>query len=240
LRAGAGLVTVASPGEALSVHAGALEAVMVRRSDGAAGLAGLLADRRHTAAVLGPALGVGSATRDMVTAALAAGSATVLDADALTSFAGAADRIAGLIAGQADRPVVLTPHDGEFQRLFGAQPEIVSAASKVTRARLAARLTGAVIVSKGPDTVVAAPDGRAAINANGVAWLATAGAGDVLAGLIGGLLAQGLDGFAAACAAVWLHAEAGAAVGACLIADDLPGALPSVLAAYFAAHHPGA
>ena len=238
LRAGAGLVTVASPGEALAVHAGALDSVMVRRSEGATGLAALLADRRHSAAVLGPALGVGSTTRDMVAAALAAGCAAVLDADALTSFAGAADRIAALVAGQESRAVVLTPHDGEFQRLFGAHAEINSAASKVTRARLAARLTGAVVVSKGPDTVIAAPDGRAAVNANGVAWLATAGAGDVLAGLIGGLLAQGLDGFAAAGAAVWLHAEAGASVGAGLIADDLPGALPAVLAAYFTAHHP--
>ncbi|MHB2165882.1 NAD(P)H-hydrate dehydratase [Alsobacter sp. R-9] len=236
LRVGAGLVTVASPSDALPAHAAALDAVMVRRCDGAPGWADLLAaDPRRNAVVLGPAAGVGEETRSRVAAALAAGRHLVIDADALTSFAGEAAALASLVAPAAARgqSVVLTPHDGEFRNLFRGIAEVLDPDSKLERARAAARLTSAVVVLKGPDTVVAAPDGRAAINANGSPFLATAGSGDVLAGLVGGLLAQGLPAFDAACAGVWIHGAAGSALGAGLIAEDLPQAVPGVLRELF-------
>ena len=237
LRAGAGLVTVASPQEALAAHAGALDAIMVRRCDGPQGWADLLAaDPRRNALVVGPAAGVGEPTRQRVTAALAAGRHAVLDADALASFAGQVADLAALVAarpGGAGQGVVLTPHDGEFRSLFRGLGEILEPASKLERARAAARQTGAIVVLKGPDTVIAAPDGWAAINANGTPWLATAGSGDVLAGIVAGLLAQSIPAFDAAAAAVWLHAQAGTAVGPGLIADDLPDALRGVLRAHF-------
>ena len=237
LRIGAGLVTVASPSSALAVNAAALTAVMVRASDGAQGLAALLADHRRNALVLGPAAGVGEETRAMVAAALAAGPHVVLDADALTSFAGDAAGLAALIAGRAGgsgQGVVLTPHEGEFARLFNGMADVSDPLSKLERCRCAAAATGAVVLLKGPDTVIAAPDGRAAINANATPWLATAGSGDVLAGFIGGLLAQSLPAFEAACAGAWFHGEAGTAIGPGLIAEDLPEAVPGVLKGYFA------
>jgi hydroxyethylthiazole kinase-like uncharacterized protein yjeF len=238
LRIGAGLVTVASPGSALAVNAAALTAVMVRRSDGAAGIADLLSDKRRNAVVLGPAAGVGEETRAMVAAALSSGAHCVFDADALTSFAGDSTGLGRLVAGRAGgagQGVVLTPHEGEFARLFSDQARVSDSASKLERARAAATATGAVIILKGPDTVIATPDGRAAINANGSPWLATAGSGDVLAGFAGGLLAQSLPAFEAACAAVWLHGAAGKAIGPGLIAEDLPERLPAILAEYLEA-----
>jgi NAD(P)H-hydrate epimerase len=236
LRIGAGLVTVASPGSALAVNAAALTAVMVRRSDGAAGLADMLADRRRNAVVLGPAAGVGEETRAMVAAALASGAHCVFDADALTSFAGDSAGLAGLAAARAggeDQGVVLTPHEGEFARLFKDNAAVPDSVSKLGRARAAATATGAVVILKGPDTVIAAPDGRAAINANGSPWLATAGSGDVLAGFVGGLLAQSVPAFEAACAGVWFHGAVGGEVGPGLIAEDLPERLPGVLAHHY-------
>jgi len=153
----------------------------------------------------------------------------VLDADALTSFSGRAEELASAIRG-GGRPVVLTPHDGEFARLFREFDDVVQAPSKLERARRASELIGGVVVLKGPDTVIAAPDGRAAINANGSPLLATAGSGDVLAGLIGGLIAQGTPAFDAACAGVHLHAECARTFGPGLIAEDLSETLPRVLA----------
>ncbi|MDJ1156735.1 NAD(P)H-hydrate dehydratase [Chelatococcus sp. SYSU_G07232] len=229
LRAGAGLVTVASPPAALAVNAAQLTAVMVRPVDGADGLAAFLEDSRINALVIGPAAGVGPATRRMVETAAGRQRALVLDADALSSFAGDAEGLRGIAGAMGRSGVILTPHEGEFARIFKDQSDVVNAPSKLERARAAAAATGAVIVLKGPDTVIAAPDGRAAINENGTPWLATAGAGDVLAGIAAGLLAQAMPPFLAACAAVWLHAAAGERVGPGLIAEDLPEALPAVL-----------
>ena len=222
LRAGAGLVTIASPREALAVNAAANLAVMVRQVDGSAELTILLADRRMNAVVVGPGGGVGEAMRDLVAAALDGRRAVVLDADALTSFADDAAALTATIRVRGDATTVLTPHDGEFARLFSTIPDVIDQASKVENARAAARHAGAVVLLKGPDTVVAAPDGRASIADNAPPWLATAGAGDVLAGLLAGLLAQGMPGFEAASAAAWLHGEAAGAFGPGLIAEDLP------------------
>jgi len=234
LRAGAGLVTIASPREALNVNAEATLAVMVRPVDGAAELAAFLADRRRNAVVLGPGGGVGPAMREQVAAALASEAAVVLDADALTSLA---DDLAGLIAmiaKRGGRDTVLTPHEGEFARLFKVIHEDSNVHAKLEKTRLAARLSGATVLLKGPDTVVAAPDGRASIADNGPPTLATAGSGDVLAGMIAGLLAQGMPAFEAASAAVWLHGEAANAFGPGLIAEDLPETLPAVYRGLFA------
>jgi NAD(P)H-hydrate epimerase len=226
LRAGAGLVTVASPAEALAANAAQLTAIMLRRCDGASDLRDLLADPRFNAVALGPALGIGKETREKVEAALDAGRAVVLDADALTSFERDAGALATLVHTHS---AVLTPHEGEFARLFGGEDAVLNAPSKLERARVAAARVGAVVVLKGPDTVVAAPDGRAAINENGTPYLATAGSGDVLTGIVAGLLAQAMPPFEAVAAGVWLHAEAGALFGPGLIAEDLPEALPGAL-----------
>ena len=227
LRGGAGLVTVASPPDALAVHAAANLAVMVREVKGAAGLSALLADPRLNAVLLGPGGGMGPAMREQVLAALEGPRAVVLDADALTSFADAPEALFAALRGRS-APAVLTPHDGEFFRLFPALRPAAGDADKLGEVRRAAALSGAVIVRKGADTVVAAPEGRAAIADNAPPWLATAGSGDVLAGLIAGLLAQGMAAFPAAAAAVWVHGEAGAACGPGLISEDLPGMVPGV------------
>jgi NAD(P)H-hydrate epimerase len=252
LRMGAGLVTLAGTGAATAINATHATAVMVRAVASDAALAGFLADERHNAVAIGPGAGVGPATAATVLTVLSSAAAAVLDADALTSFAPqegeAPVKAAGLgfVVRGADPdptqarlfeaikarrgPVVLTPHEGEFKRLFGE-----AAGSKLDRARQAAAASGAVLVLKGADTVIAAPDGRAVINDNAPAWLATAGAGDVLAGFMTGLLAQGMPSFEAACAAVWLHGECAGAFGVGLIAEDLPETLPRVLARLHAA-----
>ncbi len=219
LRGGAGLVTIASPRDALAVNAAASLAVMVRPVDGADEFGDFLSDRRFNAVVLGPGAGVGAPTRAMALAALGGERAVVLDADALTSFAEKPDALFAAI--NAGGKIVLTPHAGEFARLFGGSAEVRDAASKLAAARAAARLSGAVVLYKGPDTVIAAPNGRAAINANAPPWLATAGSGDVLAGLIAGLLAQGMPAFEAAAAAAWIQGEAANAGGPGLISEDL-------------------
>ncbi|WP_103122506.1 NAD(P)H-hydrate dehydratase [Methylopila sp. Yamaguchi] len=226
LRAGAGAVTLIGPPAALRIHAAHVTAVMLRPADDAAGFAAAAGLRRTDAAVVGP--GAGEGVEQIVRRALDLAGSVVLDADAFTAFAGRPGDLAEAIATRADRPVALTPHEGEFGRLFG---DAAPSGSKLERAREAAARLGAVVVLKGPDTVVASPDGRAAIADNAPAYLATAGAGDVLAGITAGLLAQGAPVFEAAAAAVWIHGEAATRVGRGLIADDLPGALPEVLAA---------
>ncbi len=234
LRAGAGLVTIASPREALAVNAAATFAVMVRAVDGAAQFAAFLEDQRLNVVAIGPGLGVGEPTAELVLTTLGGKRAVVLDADAITSFAGDPQRLARALRGRADQAAILTPHEGEFSRYFWALDERTKAGSKLERARLAAALTGAVVLIKGADTVVAAPDSRASIAANAPAFLATAGAGDVLAGMTTGLLAQGMPAFEAASAAVWLHGEAGNEAGPGLIAEDLPEAIPAIYARLFA------
>jgi ADP-dependent NAD(P)H-hydrate dehydratase / NAD(P)H-hydrate epimerase len=231
LRAGAGLVTIASPRDALAVNATAELAVMVRAVDDAPELDLMLADRRFNAVAIGPGAGVGAATREKVLTVLAGERAGVVDADGLTSFAEDGARDALFAALAANGGAVLTPHAGEFHRLFGGalgsgdQP---GGGAKTDLARAAARKSGAVVVFKGPDTVIAAPDGRAAINANAPPWLATAGTGDVLAGLTAGLLAQGMSPFEAACAGVWIHGEAADIAGPGMISEDLAPLVPQV------------
>lgn len=240
MRAGAGLVTLAVPCAAWPVYAAAMTGVMVQALPAQRPLRGfveLLSDPRRNAVAIGPGAGIGEPTRAAVLAALRAGRAVVLDADALTSFAAnpellfsAIDAANSASVGAGDAPrckpqCVLTPHDGEFARLF--EP----AGDKLTRARRAAARSGAVIVLKGSDTVIAEPDGRAVINSNAPPELATGGSGDVLTGFIVGLMAQGLNAFDAACAATWLHGAAAASFGAGLVAQDLPECLPAVLRA---------
>ncbi|TCS17330.1 NAD(P)H-hydrate dehydratase [Caulobacter sp. BK020] len=221
LRIGAGVVTVLSPPGALAVNAAHLEAVMLAPFESEFDLQ--IRAEKADAVVIGPAAGVGEATMRHVFALARNGAALVVDADALTSFA---DDPAALFSA-LDRDDVLTPHPGEFERIF---PGLLAASpERITAAREAARRAGAVVLLKGSDTVVAAPDGRAAVSLNGAPWLATAGAGDVLAGFIAGLIAQGMESFEAACAAAWIHAEAGAAHGPGLIAEDLPNLAPAVL-----------
>jgi NAD(P)H-hydrate epimerase len=218
-RIGAGLTTVAVPEVALPVYAAALTSIMVSPIARPEDLQQLLTDRRYTGLLIGPGAGIGPDTRARVLAMLATGRPTVLDADALTTFENDPPALDQAIIG----PCVITPHDGEFRRLFDASGD------KLSRARAAARRCGAVVILKGSDTVIAAPDGRAIINANAPPSLATAGAGDVLAGMVLGLLTQGMEPFLAAAAAVWLHGAAAAEFGPGLLAEDLPDLLPGVL-----------
>lgn len=224
-RLGAGLVTVASPEAAFPVYAAALTGVIVQPAGTRDAFQALLADRRRNAALIGPGAGVGPETRDRALALLAAGKRTVLDADALTVFADDPPTLFRAIRSAGGGPPVLTPHEGEFARLFD------QTGSKLERARRAAALSGAVVLLKGNDTVIASPDGRAAISENAPAELATAGSGDVLAGMVLALLAQGMPAFEAAAAAVWLHAAAARRHGPGLVAEDLVENIPGALTA---------
>ncbi|WP_293678764.1 NAD(P)H-hydrate dehydratase [uncultured Phenylobacterium sp.] len=221
LRIGAGLVTIYSPPDALAANAAHLEAVMLKPFDTDLELeqAGDQAD----AAVIGPAAGINESTVLNVLALARTGAALVIDADAITVFRDDRDELFSML----DRDDVLTPHPGEFERLF---PGLLKTSStRIEAARRAAEKAGAVVLLKGADTVIATPDGRVAVNLNGSPWLATAGSGDVLAGFIGGLISQGMDSFEAACAGAWIHAEAGDLHGPGLISEDLPGLAPAVL-----------
>jgi hydroxyethylthiazole kinase-like uncharacterized protein yjeF len=223
LRVGAGLVSVASHPNAMAVNAAHLTAIMLKPFEDADSLAALLADKRLNAVVIGPGLGVGGETRELVTAVLKSGAATVLDADALTSFRDDPDALFNRLHDRC----VLTPHAGEFERLF---PGLLDeAASKVEAARTAAARAHCTVLLKGGDTVIADASGRCAINANAPPTLATAGAGDVLSGFIAGLLAQKMTAFDAAACGAWLHGDAAARFGPGLIAEDLPEILPAVL-----------
>lgn len=221
LRIGAGLVTVLSPPEAVSANAAHLEAVMVRPFDTDMELETLAAP--SDAAIIGPAAGVDESTVSNLFALARTGAALVIDADALTVFRDEPEELFSVL----DRDDVLTPHPGEFERLF---PGLLKhSAERITAARTAAQRTGSVVLLKGSDTVIAGPDGRCVVNGNGSPWLATAGSGDVLAGFIGGLIAQGMDSFDAACAATWIHAGAAAGFGPGLISEDLPALAAPVL-----------
>ena len=231
LRAGAGIVSIASPINSVAVNAAHITAVMVAPFAGLQGFEALLADARRRAVALGPGAGVGPELRKLVTAALtrpAQARTIVLDADALTSFAGEADKLGALIA-RAGHAAIMTPHEGEFAKLFAGANGVEPEDDKLKRARAAAQLTGAVVLIKGPDTVVAAPDGRATIGWDLPPTLATAGSGDVLTGFVAGLAAQGVPAYEAASAGVWLHGAAARAFGPGLISEDLPEALPEVL-----------
>lgn len=235
-RVGAGLTTVVVPESAWPIYATALTSIMVQPLAGmdavevAASLRAVLGDPRTSAVLLGPgaAGGLSRGVRPLVEATLSCGRPVVLDADALTAFESDPEALFAAIKAHAQRPVVLTPHEGEFARLF-PQALASHAQDKLGRAGWAAQHSGAIVVLKGPDTVVATPDGQALVNTNAPATLATAGAGDVLAGLITGLLAQGMGALQATAAAVWLHGEAARAFGPGLIADDLPEQIPGVL-----------
>jgi ADP-dependent NAD(P)H-hydrate dehydratase / NAD(P)H-hydrate epimerase len=218
-RIGAGLTTIAVPEIAFPVYASALTSIMVQLLRQPGDLGRLLSDSRYTAFLIGPGAGVNDSTRESALELLGTARAVLIDADAISVFASKVPELAAAIRG----PCVMTPHEGEFTRLFDAQGD------KLARARSAARQSGAVIVLKGADTVVAAPDGRAVVNTNAPPTLATAGSGDVLGGLIVGLLAQGMDAFLAAAAGVWIHGAAADAFGPGLIAEDLPDLVPPVL-----------
>ncbi|MBU6201804.1 MAG: NAD(P)H-hydrate dehydratase [Acidobacteria bacterium] len=221
-RSGAGATVIACAPSALESYLASVESIMVRAVDGPDALAALLADPRTSAVLIGPGAGVGAATRGLVSAALESGRPAVLDADALTSFEDDPTELFAMLHARC----VLTPHAGEFARVFPAESLV---GDHVERAAAAAARSGSVVLLKGRDTAVAAPDGRVVVNRAAPPTLATAGSGDVLAGIILGLCAQGMAPFGAACAAAWVHAEAARRAPAGLIADDLPELAAAVL-----------
>lgn len=238
-RAGAGAVTLLSPGSALQVNAVHLTSIILRKSDGIQDVEEWLEKRKPAALVFGPAAGLQDSVGDFALALIEAATNKVrhlvLDADALTHISRRRGEFLALFRQAGAPHIVLTPHEGEFARVFQelAHDEGLS---KLDRARGAAELAGTTVILKGPDTVIASPDGQTAINTNAPPWLATAGSGDVLAGITAGFLSQGMTAFEAACAAVWLHGAAGSLFGPGLIAEDLPDLLPQVLRDLLATH----
>jgi NAD(P)H-hydrate epimerase len=229
-RVGAGLATIATPAAALAVYQASEPGNLVTVCEDGSAFGRLLEDERRNAMLIGPGSGIGERTRSAALAALATRRAVVLDADAITVFSQVPAELFAAIQG----PTLLTPHEGEFRRLF---PDLTAISAKVERARQAAHRSGAVVLLKGADTVVAAPDGRAVINVHASPGLATAGAGDVLAGIAVGLMAQGLSPFASAAAAAWLHGDCALRFGRPgLIAEDLIGQIPTALRAVQAAN----
>jgi len=225
LRAGAGLVAVACDKDSLPVYAASFQAIMNKLTENVQDFSALVGDGRVTAVLLGCGCGVNERTKNFTLAALALNKKTVLDADALTVFAGQPEELF-LAIKTAAVPCILTPHEGEFARIF---PDFMDLSEdRAVSAQKAAKLSGAVVILKGFNTIIAAPDGRVVVNNNATPYLATAGSGDVLAGICVGLLAAGMPAFEAACAGVWLHAEAGGKLGAGLIADDLADTLPEI------------
>ncbi|NQU55735.1 MAG: NAD(P)H-hydrate dehydratase [Rhodospirillales bacterium] len=220
-RIGAGLATIAAPTVAFEAYAAGDPGNIISKADDVAAYQELLSDKRKNAVLVGPGCGVNERTRDLVLASLASARPTVLDADSLSVFADDPQTLFDAIS--AAGPVLLTPHDGEFNRIFNIKGD------KLKLSREASSRSGAVVLLKGADTVIAAPDGRAVINEGAPPTLATAGSGDVLAGFAVGLLAQGMDVFDAASAACWLHGRAAASFGPGLIAEDLGQALSGVL-----------
>jgi ADP-dependent NAD(P)H-hydrate dehydratase / NAD(P)H-hydrate epimerase len=219
LTVGAGLVTLVGKSDALHEHAAHVTAIMLREEDAHL----TFIDDQVRAVAIGPGAGISEQTRDRVLRLLHRGLPLVLDADAITSFEGSTAEFFEALHDQ----VVLTPHVGEFARTFPA----IDLTDRLTAARLAAEVSGAVVLLKGPETIVAAPDGRLAINRHASPWLATAGSGDVLAGLICGVLAQGNAAFEAACIGAWLHGDIGVRAGPGLTADGMVDWIPAVLQA---------
>jgi hydroxyethylthiazole kinase-like uncharacterized protein yjeF len=219
-RAGAGMVSIATATSAVDSYLASVESIMVKPIDTAEAFGNLLASDKVASAVVGPGAGVGDSTRAVVLAALSTVKPLVVDADALTSFAGRSTELFGAMHGSC----VMTPHEGEFDRLFALD------GSREGRAIAAAKTSRSVVVLKGAQTVVAAPFGQIVVNDNAPATLATAGSGDVLAGLIAALLAGGMSAFEAASAGVWVHGEAARMGPPGLIADDLPELVAAVLA----------
>ncbi len=231
-RAGAGAVTLLSQASALQVNAAHLTSIILRKTDSFEDVEEFLSDRKPKALVFGPGLGITQKVGDVALRLIAAANGIVgglvFDADAITTFARMPEALFAAARVDGAPALVLTPHEGEFGRLFPdlAEDETLS---KLAKTRTAAQRAQATVIYKGPDTVIAAPDGRAAINGNGTPLLATAGSGDVLSGIVAALLAQGMPAFEAACAAVWIHADAARRFGPGLIAEDLPLALLPVL-----------
>lgn len=223
-RSGAGITAIAVPESALNIYASQLLSIMAKPYSDSSGLYTLINDKRIGALLIGPGAGVSDTTRQTTLNMLKTAKPVVIDADALTIFAREPDRLHKSISG----PCVLTPHAGEFQTLFNVQPA-KETALRIAQVQNAAANTGGIVLLKGSQTIIADPNGRVIRNQVAPPTLATAGAGDVLAGIITSLLAQGMPAFEAAAAATWIHAEAARLCGVGMIAEDLPELIPTLL-----------